>query len=159
MHGHSCGTGKGQHADGSPRFVIGQKVQSGEHQQLHRRTQKKRSVEVKGKTMRKICSAVDVICLLGRRRARTELGGMRFPQLVFSDLRPGGMFWHLLPAPVLGGRAYGLPPLSAEEWMGKKLLFDEETEGTWAHELDINVGWERPEADDSEANMEARRQG
>ena len=38
--------------------------------------------------------AVDVIYPLGRRGQRTKLGVMRVPQLGFSDLRPGHMFWH-----------------------------------------------------------------
>ena len=48
-----------------------------------------------------------------------------FWQLVFSDLRPEPMFWHLLPAPVIGGQVCRPLSLSAHEWIDKKLFFDE----------------------------------
>ena len=49
----------------------------------------------------------------------------RAQQPLFSDTWPERMFWHLLPAPVIGGQVYWLPPPSTEEWLDKKLLLDE----------------------------------
>ena len=54
-----------------------------------------------------------------------QVGGIRFPQLGFSVARPERTFWQLLPAPVIGGQVYRLPPISTDEWMDKKLLSDE----------------------------------
>ena len=50
------------------------------------------------------------------------------------------MFWDLLPAQVIGGQVCRLPPLSAEEGMDKKLIFDEKNGPTWPHEAELHAG-------------------
>ena len=39
--------------------------------------------------------------------------------------------WHLLPGPVIGGQAYGLPPMSTAELEEKRILFDDKTGRVW----------------------------
>ena len=46
------------------------------------------------------------------------------------------MFWHLLPAPVVGGQKCMLPPLGGEEWKGKQGFFKPKTEIVQPHRIE-----------------------
>ena len=69
--------------------------------------------------MLRICFAPRVA--VGRVR---NLEAYVFRSLGFSVARPERMFWQLLPASVIGGEVYRLPPIGTDEWMDKNLCFD-----------------------------------
>ena len=41
------------------------------------------------------------------------------------------MFWHLLPAPAIGGQVRRGAPISTDEWEEKTIRFDEKTGRAW----------------------------
>ena len=53
------------------------------------------------------------------------------PQRGFSVAGQGRMFWHLLPAPLIGGQVRRVPPINTEEWEKNKDLFDEKKGRSW----------------------------
>ena len=105
--------------------------------------------EIGRKHLGKSFSAVDVICPLGRPRARAKLRGMHFPKQVLSDPRPEPMFWHLLTAPVIGGQVYKLPSLSAEEWVDKQTRKNGTDLAAWGRACGRSKGHERKNSDTS----------
>ena len=59
------------------------------------------------------------------------------------------MFWHLLPAPVIGGQVHKLPLLSAEEWMDKQLCSTKQRERLGFTKLCLICGSKDHEGEDS----------
>ena len=61
-----------------------------------------------------------------------------FPQLVPSDSSSKPVFWHLLPAPVIGCHQRRLLSLRTKEWMDKKIFCDAKTEMVQPHGAELN---------------------
>ena len=75
---------------------------------------------------------------LGSPCSAHDTGQHAFSQFVSSDRNSKLMFWHLLPAPVTGGLQWRLLPLSAEDWVDKKLFFDAKSEMVKPHGVELN---------------------
>ena len=50
------------------------------------------------------------------------------------------MVLQLLPAQVIGGQLYRVPPISTDEWEEKKILFDGKTGRAWPQQAQISAG-------------------
>ena len=77
---------------------------------------------IQAKNDHKVLDAANLFCSSSRSGARVKLGGIRLPQHGFTAPRLEPMFWHLLPALVIGGQVYRPLSLSAQEWIDKKLF-------------------------------------
>ena len=81
------------------------------------------NIEVTWEKWKYVSLAGDVVCSGGRRRARAKLGGVS-ASCVFRTL-PRPVFWQLLPATVIEGRAYRRPSINTDKGSEKKKFFDQ----------------------------------
>ena len=83
-----------------------------------------------------------------------------FSQLVLSDRSSKLMFWHLLPAPVVGGHQYRVLTFSAEGTDGQDKFFcDSKSEMVQPHGVELNEEGQIHEGRDMETSMGVIRQG
>ena len=69
------------------------------------------------------------------------------------------MFWHLLPAPVIGGHQCRLLSLRTKEWMDKKIFCDAKTEMVQPHGVELNEDEKSAREKDAETSPGLPRQG
>ena len=63
-------------------------------------------------------------------RERVKAERPAFAQLNIFNQQFKLLFWHLLPALVIGGQQYRVPPHSAANWLGKRIFLDTNGDGT-----------------------------
>ena len=80
---------------------------------------------------------VNVICSGGCRPACAKIGGMYYRSLCFLNHYHDTLLY-LLPAPVLTDRVYRRLPISTDERLEKKKIFDEK-EGEWSRHAPVSV--------------------